>query len=243
MHRIARMLLTGLLAASLLNVPPAAAAAGKPLGVVVKVENARLAGENAALGTNVFAGDYVETDPGGTLRLKLGANQLYLGSASSAIVLEEQNKVRLKLTHGMLGFLSPGENQLEIETPVGLVRAAKGTGAFGEVTLLGPQQILVAAYHGAIVVSGAGVERTIKEGDAFNVSLLPNADPSAPDQGPQGAGTGNNNGNNNGNSNTQKGIQNYGQVIFTAAVLGMAAGGAYAAWDLTTESNPNPPPQ
>jgi len=236
---MARPVLVAILAAGLMNLSTLAAG-GRPLGMVVTAENAHLAEANATMGTNVFAGDYLETGPGGTLRVKVGPNQLYLAAISSAVLLEEQNKVQVKLTHGTIGFSSPAANHFEIETPVGTVRAADGKSAFGEVTLIGSQQILVAAYHGSIVVSNAGMERTIAEGDAYNVSLA---------QGPQGAGTGNDdntdnpdNGNNGGNQ--KRGgyaIHNHAPLIFTAVVAGVLGGLGYAVWHFSTESDYVPP--
>lgn len=236
MRSIARPVLVAILAAGLINLSTLAAG-GKPLGVVVTSENAHLAEANAAMGTNVFSGDYLETGPGGTLRVKVGSNQLYLSSISSAVLLEEQNKIQAKLTHGTISFSSPAASHFEIETPVGTVRAAEGKAAFGEVTLVGPQQILVAAYHGAIVVSNAGVERTIAEGDAYNVSLA---------QGPQGAGTGNDDNTDDGNNggNKKRGgyaIHNNAPLIFTAVVAGVLGGLGYAVWHFSTESDYVPP--
>jgi hypothetical protein len=238
---MARPVLAILLAAGLLNLSTWAAA-GKPLGMVVTAENARLSEATATLGTNVFSGDYLQTGPSGTLRLKIGANQVYLASESSAILLGEQNSSRVKLTHGTIGFSSAAANQFEIETPVGTVRPANGKAAFGEVTLVGPQKILVAAYHGSLVVSNGGMERTIAEGNAFNVSLAQNA---------QGAGTdndstdnGNSNGGNQGNQGNHKvhyGIHSSEPLIFTAVMGGILAGVGYGVWSLSDESDSTPP--
>ena len=114
-----------------------------------------------------------------------------------------------KLTRGTLTFHAVGTTQFQVETPVGIVRAADAKGAFGEVTVLTPGKIVVAAYRGDLVVTGSGMERMIKEGDAFTVTLV--ADP----QGPAGAGTGNNgnprqNSSGNQNPNTSGGNQGSG---------------------------------
>jgi hypothetical protein len=114
------------------------------------------------------------------------------------------------------------------------------------VTLVGPQKILVAAYHGSIVVSDCGMERTITEGNAYNVTFLPSADPSTPAQQPQDSGTGSNgnpSGNGNGGGNQKGGrygIRNHSALIFTAAVAGVLAGVSYAAWHIATESDSTP---
>jgi len=231
---IARPILVALLTVGLVNLS-AMAAGGRTLGMVVAAENAHLGEATAEMGTNVFAGDYLQTDPNGTLRVKVGANQLYLASASSAMLLDEQNRIRVKLTRGTIGFSSPLENRFEIETPVGSVRAQDGKAAFGEVTLVGPQTIMVAAYHGSLVVSYAGVERVIAEGDAFNVSFA---------QGPMGAGTGdddnNAGGGNGGNQSGGYAIKNHGPLIFTAVFAGALAGLGFLVWHFTTESDSTP---
>ena len=71
-----RSLLIACLISGLLNASPAMAAA-KPVGMVVLAENAHLSGVTANIGADVFAGDVLHTDPGGNLRMKFGATQLY----------------------------------------------------------------------------------------------------------------------------------------------------------------------
>ena len=239
MRSLARSCLIAFIVAGMLNIPPVAAAAN-PIGMVVTSSNAHLGEVNAAVGTNVFPGDTLQTEPTGTLRLKVVGNQVYLAPASLAVLLGEGHAVTAQLIKGTLGFSSPAAAQFEVETPVGIVRAANGKGAFGEVTIVGPRKILVAAYHGSLVVTGSGVERTIKEGDAFNVTFLP--DP----QGPAGAGTGdagpggNSGGNQGGNGNTRHAVVNHGQLIFDSIVIGALFGAGLAAWDLATESDSQP---
>jgi len=239
---IVRTVLVGLLSAGLLNLSTLAAG-GQPLGMVVTAYNAHLGDATAAMGTNLFAGDYLHTEAGGTLRVKIGSNQLSLASSSAAILLQErnqeQNKIRVKLTQGTIQFSSPAANPVEIETPVGTVRAASGKSGFGEVTLISPDKILVAAYRGSLVVSREGLERTIAEGDAYNVSFA---------QTTEGAGSGNgdNTGNGNGNNqgNQQGGgyaVHNNGVLIFTAVALGAMAGLGYAIWHFANESDSAPP--
>jgi hypothetical protein len=229
---IVRPFIVFLLTASLLDLSVFASVVS-PLGVVVTSENAHVDDANVATGTNIFAGDYLQTDKGGTLRLKVGSSQFYLSSASSAILLQEQRALRMKLTQGKIGFSSPVAGDFEIETPVAMVRAANRKAALGEVTLVGPHQIMVAAYRGSLVISNAGMERTIVEGTAYNVSLA---------QGTEGTGAANDDsaGNGSGNGNNQGGgypVHNYGPLIFTAVFAGGLSGLGYTIWHFATESN------
>ena len=148
-------------------------AAAKPVGMVVLAENAHLSGVTANIGADVFAGDVLHTDPGGNLRMKFGATQLYLNSASAATIGQEAPPLRVSLTQGTLGFSSNAADQFEIETPVGIVRGADGQRAFGEVT------ILRAAHNsrgGLSRFTGCGRKRGAahhpRRGDSYNVTFV-----------------------------------------------------------------------
>lgn len=237
MRSIARTFLVAFVISGLLNFP--ANAAAKPLGMVVAAENAHLGGTKLSMGTNVFPGDSVQTDAGGTLRLRVGPTQVYLASESAAVLEQTSDKIGATLSRGTVGFSSAQANQFEVETPVATVRPAAGS-AFGEVTLVGQHTILVAAYRGSLLVSANGVERTISEGNSFSVTFVPDGDSSSAAQDQQGGGTDNDNGNGKQKRSTQYGVTYNGQIVFTAIFIGLAAGGAYAAWHYATESNPNP---
>jgi hypothetical protein len=154
------------------------------LGMVVAAQSAHLGGTNAVMGANVFSGDVLDTDSGGELRWKIGSSQLYLLSASSATLSQQDQQIHVKLAHGTVGFSSASAAQLEIETPVGVVRSADGQRSFGQVTIVGPLKILVTTYSGALVVERNSSSRTIAAGESYNVSYVPKleepAEPPAP---------------------------------------------------------------
>jgi hypothetical protein len=253
LRSLARSCLLALLTSGMLNTPGAYAAAN-PIGIIVTAANAHLGGENAVTGSNVFPGDYLETDSTGTLRFKSGGSQFYLGASSSMVLLGQERTVDAKLVRGTLTFNLTGHSieaaQFQVETPVGIIRAANPKGAFGEVTVLSSEKIVVAAYRGDLMVTGSGMERMIKEGDAFTVTLVP--DP----QGPAGAGTGNHSdtqrdssgnqnpnpgGNQGGGNGGHFGI-NSGALRFDAILIGIFAGAGAAAWVLSSESDSQPQP-
>jgi len=132
------------------------------------------------LGADVYPGDSLKTDPGGTLRLKLGSSQFYILSASDASLSQNGNRVRARIIQGTAGFSSAEGEQFEVETPIATIRAADGQRAFGQVTLTGPQKMLVSAYRGDLVVERNGMARTIKAGEAYNVTYVPDPTPPAP---------------------------------------------------------------
>jgi hypothetical protein len=206
-----------------------AGAAVNPMGMVVSAVNAHVAGANAAGGADVYAGDFFDTESGGSLRLKLGSTQIYLAAASGATLDEKGTTMGVKLTRGTLGFSSAAASHFQVETPVGIVRAADGQRAFGEVTILGPQKIMVAAYHGGLVVEGSGISRTIKEVDTYNITFVPASEPAGADPAPAAPKP---------VPALQGGFA--GSLIFDGVVLGAAAVTGYLFWHYFTESDSTP---
>ncbi len=167
---MARGCLVVALAVGMVNYP-LWAANEKPLGMVVLATNAHLDSADAAMGANVYGGDVLDTASGGTLRLKVGSGQLYLLSESAAELAPEIKKVHAKLTRGTIGFSAAAADGIEIETPVGTVRAADGQRAFGQVMLRGPREIIVTSYTGTLVVEREGEEYVIEEGKTYDMAL------------------------------------------------------------------------
>jgi hypothetical protein len=157
---------------------PASAASDKPLGMVVLATNAHVDSADAALGANVYGGDVLDTQAGGTLRLKVGGGQVYLLAESAATLVPEIDKVHAKLVHGTMGFAGASSDGIEIETPVGVVRAAEGQQrAFGQVVLRSATEMIVTSYTGALVVEREGERHEIAEGKTYDVTVA--AEPAA----------------------------------------------------------------
>jgi hypothetical protein len=180
LRSIARSFIATVLVIGLLDIP-ALAATAKPLGLVVQAREALLDESNLAVGTTVYPGDTVQTDEGGTLRLKLGASQLYLLSSSAASFSQKENVVRATVGRGTVGFSSNGSNDVELVIPQGILRAANGQ-AYGQVTITSPQEVVISAYRGALILDNDGELHTIPAGKTYRVSidLEPAAQPASP---------------------------------------------------------------
>ncbi|HKV04931.1 MAG TPA: hypothetical protein VJO53_07480 [Candidatus Acidoferrales bacterium] len=208
----ARSCLIAILAAGLLNLP-AMAAAEKPLGVVVSADHASLDNAKAAMGADVYFGDAIATETNGSLRLKVGSGQVYLLASSSATLAPQDNRVRAKVERGTMGFSTPSPDQLEIETPLGVVRGANHQSIFGQVTVLSSTKIRVSSYQGTLLVdTGNGLEKTIEQGQTYEASLA--AGP-APGGAQNSAGVG-------GSGPNWKHIAEVGATIGTVAILACA---------------------
>jgi len=239
---VARSILIAVVACSMLNLP-AFAAGAEPLGVVIQTQNAHLSNANAAIGATVYPGDALATERDGTLRLRVGTGQLYLAPSSSASLTQNAKVTRVTVTSGTVGFASVTSADIELQTPVALVRPANGQRAQGQVSVTGPNHMTVSAYSGALLVERNGESRIVEAGKSYNVTFDPNATPSA--QQPNGAGTSDQNGNGNGNTGNGNGSgngggggngQGSGQLIFDSVVLGATAAGGVIIWHFVTQS-------
>jgi hypothetical protein len=215
-----------LLVLALLDIP-ALAATAKPLGLVVQAREAMLDNSTLAVGTTVFPGDTVQTDEGGTLRLKFGTNQLYLLSSSAATFSQNENTIRATVGRGTVGFSSNASSELELAIPQGILRAARGQAASGQVTITTPQEVVISSYQGALVLDNEGEFHTIPAGKTYRVTmdLQPAAEPAAParrDQDP----------------NKDAGVipTKRRKLYFELILVGAAAIGTYFIWREVTVS-------
>jgi len=215
-----------LLVLALLDIP-ALAATAKPLGLVVQAREALLDNSTLAVGTTVYPGDTVQTDEGGTLRLKFGTNQLYLLSSSAATFSQNENTIRATVGRGTVGFSSNASSELELAIPQGILRAGRGQAASGQVTITNPQEVVISAYQGALVLDNEGEFHTIPAGKTYRVTmdLEPAAaqpEPARRDQDP----------------NKDAGVipTKRRKLYFELILIGAAAIGTYFIWREVTES-------
>jgi hypothetical protein len=226
MREISRCFLIAILIAGLLNVP-AFAANEKPLGLVTQAQDAQIGATKVAVGTTIFPGDALATDIGGTLRMKVGASQLYLLSSSSATLAQDTNIVHAVVGRGTVGFSSNGSDQLELEIPEGIVRAADGQPAYGQVTITGPREVVISAYRGALILDNDGDLHTIAAGKSYRVTM--DLEAAAEPQAPAGVG---------GKSGVVSPRRRH--LVLALITLGVVAGASYGIWYVLSESPSSP---
>lgn len=201
---------------------PAKAASDKPLGMVVLAMNAHVDSADAALGANVYGGDVLDTQAGGTLRLKVGGGQVYLLAESAATLVPEIDKVHAKLARGTMGFAGASSDGIEIETPVGTVRAASGQQrAFGQVALRSATEMMVTSYAGELTVEREGETHVIPEGKTYDVTVA--AEPAAQKYG------------------VVPGRKNNDKLLLKVMVVGGAALAGFFLWCAESVSDYQPP--
>jgi hypothetical protein len=204
---------------------PAMAAPEQPVGTVIQAKGAHLGNAEAVLGADVFPGDALDTDIGGSLRLSIGSGQLYILSSSAAALAQQAGVVRASITRGTAGFSSLKAGEFELDTPIATLRPANGESVFGQVTIKGPEEMVVSVYRGSVIVERGGEERAVTAGTAYNVSLEP-----APGgtSGPPKAGV------------TPSFFNR--KLLYRAIVVASVGVASYFLWDWLTESNSDPRP-
>jgi hypothetical protein len=177
----ARSCLIILLISGLLDIP-AFAAKERPLGLVIQALEAHVDDATLAVGTTLYSGDTVATDVGGALRLKLGGSQLYLLGSSAATLTQNPAILHALVSRGTVGFSSDGTERIELEIPQGVIRAVDGQPAYGQVTITGPQEVVISAYRGDLNLDNDGEVHTIPTGKTYRVTmdLEPAAQPAPP---------------------------------------------------------------
>ncbi|MGB6978790.1 MAG: hypothetical protein WBD66_06255 [Candidatus Acidiferrales bacterium] len=184
MRPLFRSCLITMVSAALMGLP-AMGASEKPLGMVIQAQSALLETAQAQMGATVYAGDAMSTDSGGSLRLKVGNGQVYLLSSSAMRLAEIDGAVQATVKSGTVGFSSGPNSPVVLETPEGIVKSADGRPAYGQVTLTGPNQMVISAYTGDLLVEYAGQVEEINAGNSYTVTMEPGPAP----QNGQGSGT------------------------------------------------------
>lgn len=179
MRSIALSCLAVIIVACMLNIP-AMAASEQPLGVVIQAKGAHLSNAEAVMGADVFPGDAVDTDNGGTLRLKIGSGQIYILSSSAAALARQASMVRATITRGTIGFSSLKVGEFELDTPIATLRPANDQPVYGQVTIKSPEEFIVSVYRGSVLVERDGGERVVAAGTSYNVTLEPALETSGP---------------------------------------------------------------
>ena len=174
---------------------PAMGASPRPLATVVAAQYARLANADAVPGADVYLDDDLVTQGGGSLRLAVGASQVYLLENSEAVLHQDQNKVDAKMYRGTLGFSTSAPDNLAVNTPFGTVSGADGSHVLGQISLLASpktseEKIEVTSYQGTLlVVDNAGVSQKIEEGQTYIGTMASDSGGGSNDSKVQGVGS------------------------------------------------------
>jgi hypothetical protein len=228
---IVRSCLVGIISVGMMSAPafaaPKAAADEKPVGLVTQASMAQLGDAKATIGTTVYPGDTLATDQGGLLRLKIGTSQIYLLSASSATLSDATtSNVSAKVIRGTVGISTTGSDPVALEIPEGILRSANGEPTYGQVTITGPNEVVITTYSGSMVLDNDGELHTIPAGKTYRVTMDLVAANTEPAQDAAGAET----------SKHQTKSARHRHLVFDIIMVGGTAIVAYALYEHLTIS-------
>jgi hypothetical protein len=175
---------------SCLLMTPVWGASATALGTVVASNGASVGGAGAAVGTTVFAGDSLSTADAGSVQLRTSAARFLLSPSSAATVGEDGGTPAATLLRGSATFSTANAKAFALNAMTAVIRPRSDEATIGQVTMLGPKQLLVKCTRGALTITVGDDSRVIAEGSAYRVVLDRAESNEAQDQPPpQGAGT------------------------------------------------------
>jgi hypothetical protein len=155
---------------------------------------------------------------------------LYLLAESAATLSQNATAVHAVVARGTVGFSSHGADNIELEIPQGILRAADGQPAYGQVTIMSAQEVVISAYRGALVLDNDGELQTIPAGKNYRVAMEFDQ---AEQQTPAASAGGD-------NPIIQPRKRRRRKLAFYLIFTGLAAFGTYQIWQELSESPSTP---
>jgi hypothetical protein len=167
-------------------------AIGNPLpstaiGTVVYSDGANVGAAGASVGSSVFGGDRLSTNKDGSVQVRAGAARFLLSKASVATLVDESGTPGATLTAGSATFSTANSKAFNMHFGSALIRANSDMPTIGQLTVVGPRELVVKSLRGTLNFSVDDDSRIVPEGAAYRVILDPTDAEAA--QGPRGAGS------------------------------------------------------
>jgi hypothetical protein len=174
---------------SLCGFPFPIRAAGKPLGLLTLVYNARLNASEAFAGLSVFPGETMATDADGKAMVRIGESVATLGADSEMTLEPFATGAHVDLEAGSVSVFSARKNPIEVHAEDALLRPHGEQDVQARVVLFAPKVLQITTRAGSLEFSYRGEFRVLPQGQTYRLYLDAEAGPEA--QGPAGAGAGN----------------------------------------------------
>ncbi len=184
MRKLFHLFLIGIVATPLLQVPAIAGTGGSvasPIGVILQAEHAVVGGDWAVNGASIFDGDRLQTNASGSLRVRLGASQVYLLPWSTAVFHQLGHGFKANLTGGTV-LISAAKDGTFLLLANGVeIRPGTTQPTVAQVTVVSPNELLLTNRRGVLKVSAKDEVRALPEGSSYRLLFEP-----PESQGPQG---------------------------------------------------------
>src|SRR5882672_11086527 len=170
-----------------LLITPVWGAPSSSLGTIVYADRAHMGAAAASVGATVFGGDRLSTEQSGSIQVRAGAARLLLSGASSATLATDEATPAAILTRGSATFSTADSKAFALHVASAIIRPNKDKPTIGQVTVLGPKELVVRSTRGSLSIAVEYDVRVIAEGTAYRIVLEPSDTPAAA-QGPRGTG-------------------------------------------------------
>ena len=185
--QVRRAIFMTVLSLSLVTIPVWAGTTAA-LGTVITADRAHVGQAKAEAGTTVFGGDSLSTEAQGSVQVRAGKARFFLLSSSSAVVSDNGGAPAAKLLSGAAAFSTANAEAFTLFADAAVIRAQSDAPTIGQVSYLGPKELLVHATRGSLLVTVDNDTQMVAEGVSYRVLLDV---PEEMAQGPAGAGSGN----------------------------------------------------
>ena len=144
--------------------------AALPLGLVARAQKAHIGGPALTEGSTIYSGDYVSTEDGGSVLIRIGELSLELQSDSAAHVYRTPYGAVAELDRGTAFYTTPGghENLVIVASDV-RVTPVLSSADIGRVTIDNPCNVTVASQLGQADVRVGSESHSVEEGKAYRV--------------------------------------------------------------------------
>jgi hypothetical protein len=166
------MLFAGLvtLAVASLNAQTQPNTAAPALGLAARVQKAHIGDLPLTEGSTIYSGEYVSTEDGGSLLIRIGGLSLELLSSSAAHVYRTPYGAIAELDRGTAVYTTPGgqENLVVVASDV-RVTPVLTVADMGRVIINDPCNVTVASQRGEADVRVGSESHYVEEGKAYRV--------------------------------------------------------------------------
>jgi len=169
--KINRLILAFTIIAALCSSLPALAQTpNAPLGLVASAKSARIGNSEASAGATIYSGDYLSTEDGGSLLVRIGPLSIELQGSSSAHIYRAPYGAVVELNRGSVLYTTPGNSQNVVIVASDVrVTPVLSLADFGRVTVDDPCNVTVQSERGQVNVRVGSESHLVESGKAYRV--------------------------------------------------------------------------
>jgi hypothetical protein len=152
------------------SLPVLAQTPNAPLGLVASAKSAKIGNAEASDGATIYSGDYISTEDGGSLLVRIGALSIELQSSSSAHIYRAPYGAVVELNRGSILYTTPGggQNVVIVASDV-RVTPVLSLADFGRVSVDDPCNVTVQSERGQVNVRVGSESHLVESKKAYRV--------------------------------------------------------------------------